>query len=104
MNGCVDSLACAVACCDGDVSQQPMWPHRAQRRRWNHQPPVASHSTQPVPLGLAATSTHPGAVAATPSRAVPAIPHHRPEEGKAMPPETMEPGAYGTDGTDPEEA
>ena len=28
-----------------------MWPHWAQRRRWNHQPPAASHSTQPVPLG-----------------------------------------------------
>ncbi|MCF6734896.1 UBP-type zinc finger domain-containing protein, partial [Blastococcus sp. KM273129] len=28
----------------GEESQQPMCPHRAQRRRWNHQPPSASHS------------------------------------------------------------
>jgi len=28
-----------------------MWPHLAQRRRWNHQPPVARHSTQPAPDG-----------------------------------------------------
>ena len=28
-----------------------MWPHAAQRRRWNHQPSVARHSTQPVPDG-----------------------------------------------------
>src|SRR3954470_20723298 len=28
-----------------------MWPQWAQRRRWNHQPPTASHSTQPVPDG-----------------------------------------------------
>jgi len=42
---------CSVACCEGDVSQQPTCPHSAQRRRCTHQPPVASHSTQPVPLG-----------------------------------------------------
>src|SRR4051812_38497081 len=28
-----------------------MCPHWAHRRRWNHQPPSASHSTQPGPLG-----------------------------------------------------
>ena len=28
-----------------------MCPHCAHRRRWTHQPPAASHSTQPVPLG-----------------------------------------------------
>jgi hypothetical protein len=28
-----------------------MWPHSAQRRKWSHQPPEASHSTQPVLLG-----------------------------------------------------
>src|SRR5687768_17894956 len=41
---------------DGDESQQPTWPHRAQRRRWNHQPSVARHSTQPGPLGGTAVS------------------------------------------------
>ncbi len=43
--------AWADACWDGDESQQPMWPHVTQRRRWNHQPSAARHSTQPVPLG-----------------------------------------------------
>lgn len=33
-----------------------MCPHRAQRRRWNHQPPVWSHSAHPVPLGGAVGS------------------------------------------------
>ena len=42
--------ACLLACCDGEESQQPMWPHCAHRRRCTHQPPAASHSTQPVPL------------------------------------------------------
>ena len=28
-----------------------MWPHFAQRRRCTHQPPAASHSTHPAPLG-----------------------------------------------------
>src|ERR1700730_5620425 len=31
-----------------------MWPHWAHLRRCNHHPPRAKHSTQPVPLGLAA--------------------------------------------------
>src|SRR6185312_1254163 len=31
-----------------------MCPHSAHLRRWNHHPPKAKHSTQPVPLGLAA--------------------------------------------------
>src|SRR5216683_6811719 len=51
MNGCPVSAACAVACCMGEVSQQPMCPHCAHRRRCTHQPPAASHSTQPSPLG-----------------------------------------------------
>jgi hypothetical protein len=33
------------------VSQQPIFPHCAHRRRWTHHPPTASHSAQPVPLG-----------------------------------------------------
>src|SRR5712692_5389360 len=51
MNGCRVAAACAVACCMGEVSQQPMCPHCAHRRRCTHQPPAASHSTQPSPLG-----------------------------------------------------
>src|SRR5260370_24391265 len=51
MNGCPVAVACAVACCMGEVSQQPMCPHWAHRRRCTHQPPAASHSTQPSPLG-----------------------------------------------------
>ena len=35
----------------GALSQQP---HSAHLRRWNHHPPKAKHSTQPVPLGSAA--------------------------------------------------
>src|SRR5262245_5563759 len=46
---------CSVACCDGGVSQHPTCPHSAHCRRCTHQPPVASHSTQPVPLGWTAT-------------------------------------------------
>src|SRR3954470_12531594 len=68
-----------------------MWPHCVQRRRWNHQPPVASHSTQPVPLGTAAGSI--------PEASCPVIDAPPVEEGNGM-----EPGIYGTDGTDPEEA
>lgn len=37
-------------CWGGDESRQLTWLHRAHRRRWNHQPPAASHSTHPVPL------------------------------------------------------
>ena len=40
-----------VACWHGEVSQQPTWPHWAQRRRCTHHPAPASHSTQPGPLG-----------------------------------------------------
>src|SRR5215467_16023520 len=50
-------LKCALACCEGEVSQHPICPHCAQRRRCTHQPPTASHSTQPVPLGGTAGST-----------------------------------------------
>lgn len=56
MIGCPLDWAWAVACWAGEVSQHPMWPHSAQRRRWSHQPDVASHSTQPVPLGGTETS------------------------------------------------
>src|SRR5215472_15512688 len=34
-----------------------MCPHSAHRRRCSHQPPAASHSAQPVPLGGTAGST-----------------------------------------------
>jgi hypothetical protein len=51
MNGCPVAVAWALAYCMGEVSQQPMCPHCAHRRRWTHQPPAASHSTQPVLLG-----------------------------------------------------
>jgi len=44
---------CFDACWLGELSQQPMWPHSAHRRRCNHHPPEARHSTQPVPLGFA---------------------------------------------------
>src|SRR6266481_228366 len=40
---------CAVACLFGDVSQQPMRSHFAQRRKCNHHWPAARHSTHPVP-------------------------------------------------------
>src|SRR3954452_19408396 len=67
-----------------------MCPHWAQRRRWNHQPPVSSQSAHPVPLG-GADGSIPGTAAADIAH------HHHKEIG-------MEPGIYGTDGTDPEEA
>src|SRR6516165_12421124 len=51
MSGCPVAAAWALACWDGEESQQPMCPHCAQRRKWNHQPPASSHSAQPVPLG-----------------------------------------------------
>src|ERR1700722_15828225 len=51
MTGCPSDFACADACCDGELSQHPMWPHWAQRRRCSHQPPLALPSAQPVPLG-----------------------------------------------------
>jgi hypothetical protein len=35
---------CADACLASESSQQPMWPHVAQRRRCTHHPPAASHS------------------------------------------------------------
>src|SRR5271168_1879370 len=44
---------CFDACWFGELSQQPMWPHSAHRRRCSHHPSVAKHSTQPVPLGFA---------------------------------------------------
>src|SRR4051812_20257767 len=45
---------CFEACWFGEVSQQPMCPHSTHRRRCNHHPFIAEHSTQPVPLGLTA--------------------------------------------------
>src|ERR1700722_7022090 len=51
MMACPVSRQCADACRARESSQQPMCPHAAQRRRWTHQPPAASHSTQSVPLG-----------------------------------------------------
>src|SRR6476619_2712046 len=83
--------ACCRACWLGEESQQPMCPHCAHRRRWNHQPPLSSQSAHPVPLGGADGSmpdTAPADICTPPSRG---------ENG-------MEPGTYGTDGTDPEEA
>jgi hypothetical protein len=55
--GCPVSRQCADACRASESSQHPMCPHAAQRRRCTHQPPIASHSTQPVPLGGTAEST-----------------------------------------------
>src|ERR1700689_309108 len=43
---------CFDACWFGELSQQPMWPHSAHRRRCSPHPSVARHSTQPVPLGF----------------------------------------------------
>src|SRR5674536_58692 len=59
MTGCPDVIACPNACCNGELSQQPMWPHCAQRHKWYHQPVPcpASHSTHPAPLGSASGST-----------------------------------------------
>src|SRR3984957_19853959 len=51
MSGCPAEAAWADACCEGDVSQQPMCPHWAHRRRCTHHPLASSHSTHPVPLG-----------------------------------------------------
>src|SRR4051812_50204737 len=70
-----------------------MCPHCVQRRRWNHQPPASSHSTHPGPLGgtEGSTALAVGSLADT---------AHHPLEGSSG----MEPGLYGTDGTDPEEA
>src|SRR5260370_16694641 len=56
MIGCPAIFACADACCEGELSQHPTWPHCVHRRRWTHQPPLALHSTQPVPLGGTAGS------------------------------------------------
>src|SRR5215467_7991853 len=56
MTWCPVAFAWLVACCDGELSQQPMCPHIAHRRRCSHQPPAASHSAQPVPLGGTAGS------------------------------------------------
>src|SRR3954447_18812518 len=50
MGGPVASRS-AVACLAIDESQQPTCPHCAHRRRWNHQPSLAVHSTQPSLLG-----------------------------------------------------
>ena len=54
--GCPASAAWWLACWDGDESQQPIWPQPAQRRRWNHQPSEARHSTHPEPLGVTEVS------------------------------------------------
>ena len=51
------ATACALACCDGELSQQPICPHWAHRRRWNHHPPAVSQSAQPLPLGDLVGST-----------------------------------------------
>jgi hypothetical protein len=52
---CPVSAACLDACWLGELSQQPMCPHSAHRRRWNHQPFAdARHSTHPSPLGFEA--------------------------------------------------
>src|ERR1700722_18647151 len=51
MMACPVSRQCPDASRASESSQHPMCPHAAQRRRWNHQPPTASHSTHPVPLG-----------------------------------------------------
>src|ERR1022692_4986478 len=56
MTGCPEAAACALACWDGEESQQPMCPHRAHLLKWNHQPPASRHSAQPVPLGRTAGS------------------------------------------------
>ena len=55
--GCPDSRQCADACRANESSQHPTCPHAAHRRRCTHQPPAASHSTQPAPLGGTAGST-----------------------------------------------
>ena len=64
ITGCPVASKCAVACWAGLLSQHPTWPHCAHRRRCTHQPPDASHSTQPGPDG--ATSGSMPAVVITP--------------------------------------
>lgn len=56
MTGWPTVRAWALACCEGDESQHPMWPHWAQRRRCSHHPGPSPlrHSRHPVPLGVAA--------------------------------------------------
>src|SRR6202041_2676762 len=55
MIGCPVAAACLDACWLGELSQHPMCPHSAHRRRWNHQPfGDARHSTHPSPLGFEA--------------------------------------------------
>src|SRR5579871_410805 len=55
MTLCPVAAACLDACWLGELSQHPMCPHSAHRRRWNHHPlGDARHSTQPSPLGLEA--------------------------------------------------
>ena len=44
---------CFEACWFGELSQQPMCPHSAHRRRCSHHPSVAKQSTQPVLVGFA---------------------------------------------------
>jgi hypothetical protein len=55
MIGCPAVAACLDACWLGELSQHPMCPHSAHRRRCSHQPFVdARHSTHPSPLGFEA--------------------------------------------------
>src|SRR5579871_199378 len=55
MIGCPVAAACFDACWPGELSQHPMCPHAAHRRRWNHQSfGDARHSTHPSPLGFEA--------------------------------------------------
>src|ERR1700723_1404945 len=55
MIGCPVAAACLDACWLGELSQHPMCPHSAHRRRWSHQPlGDARHSTHPSPLGFEA--------------------------------------------------
>src|ERR1700683_2896468 len=56
MIGCPVAAACLDPCWLGELSQHPMCPHSAHRRRCSHQPPDSRHSTQPVPLGGTAES------------------------------------------------
>src|SRR4051794_10468368 len=50
--GCSVVWKCLVACLFFELSQQPMWPHSVQNRRWTHVSPISRHSTQPVPEGF----------------------------------------------------
>src|SRR5579872_914433 len=55
MIGCPVAAACLDACWLGELSQQPICPHSAHRRRCSHQPlGEARHSTHPSPLGFEA--------------------------------------------------